>query len=356
MDSICFLAYGGVWIDEISRPDQPPLQGILGGTVIWATLGARLFAEHNSRSIALAPRIGSDFPPSAIKMLQSWGMRLQIHEEGEVPTPRGVVEYRDPHDASKRSYRRVTEPLHLDPSHVADTDLLSASTVHFFDTPSAVQSQVQRLVINRTDYLAKHADSKTSTRPFIVWEPQAKSCSLDTLDAHLETARIVDVFSPNHAELGLLFGDDHVDEHDKTKIECYASKFLQSGVGPSGGGCVVIRAASQGCLVFSREQNPVWLPAYHKIDRVIDPTGAGNTFLGGLAIGWIQSKSYIKAAAFGTVAASFAIEQVGLPTRRGLDGEETWNDEKVFERLDSYFRTAHLSTNEGAVSVNKLQR
>lgn len=80
-----------------------------------------------------------------------------------------------------------------------------------------------------------------------------------------------------------------------------------------------------------------WIPAYFSKktqDRVVDPTGGGNTFLGGLAVALARGKDMEEAATWGSVAASFAIEQVGVPALGfNEEGEETWNGVKVSDRL-----------------------
>ena len=69
---------------------------------------------------------------------------------------------------------------------------------------------------------------------------------------------------------------------------------------------------------------------------MVDPTGAGNAFLGGYSIGYLQTGGDIEqAACYGSVAASFALEQVGMPKR--IDGdEELWNGASVLDRLNEY--------------------
>ncbi|KAI1079217.1 Ribokinase-like protein [Whalleya microplaca] len=83
-----------------------------------------------------------------------------------------------------------------------------------------------------------------------------------------------------------------------------------------------------------------WIPAYHgDASRVVDPTGGGNTFLGGLAVALARGKSLEEAAAWGSVAASFAIEQVGVPVlgrEEGGRGRETWNGVVVEERFEEF--------------------
>lgn len=74
-------------------------------------------------------------------------------------------------------------------------------------------------------------------------------------------------------------------------------------------------------------------------EKVVDPTGGGNAFLGGLAVGLARGKEVLDAAVWGSVAASFAIEQVGMPIL-GVDAEgvETWNGVRVEQRLDEYVK------------------
>lgn len=87
-----------------------------------------------------------------------------------------------------------------------------------------------------------------------------------------------------------------------------------------------------------------WLPAYHtNAEKVVDPTGGGNTFLGGLAVALARGKSIEEACAWGSVAASFAIEQVGVPEiGKDEEGRETWNGERVEERLRGYVERVGL--------------
>ena len=49
------------------------------------------------------------------------------------------------------------------------------------------------------------------------------------------------------------------------------------------------------------------------------------------------ARCLVEAAAWGSVAASFAVEQVGLPVRgESADGAETWNGVRVGERLEGF--------------------
>lgn len=84
-----------------------------------------------------------------------------------------------------------------------------------------------------------------------------------------------------------------------------------------------------------------WIPAYHQDQdaesKVVDPTGGGNCFLGALAVALARGKPIEEACVWGSVAASFAIEQVGVP-ELGVDaeGRETWNCVRVDDRLREF--------------------
>jgi len=96
---------------------------------------------------------------------------------------------------------------------------------------------------------------------------------------------------------------------------------------------VVIKKGEHGAMLFCEDQ--VWaLPAYPTAD-VVDPTGAGDSFAGGMLAWLARTDRYgpedLKAAvARGTVAASFALEAFSLEGLRRAD-------EQAFEaRLQRY--------------------
>jgi cytidine kinase len=97
---------------------------------------------------------------------------------------------------------------------------------------------------------------------------------------------------------------------------------------------VVIKKGEHGCIMCS-ERDTFVLPAF-PADRVVDPTGAGDSFAGGM-MGYLAtqgsfSPSTIKRAlAFGTVVASFAVSEFSLDGLRNIDREqidERWHEFK----------------------------
>jgi sugar/nucleoside kinase (ribokinase family) len=175
--------------------------------------------------------------------------------------------------------------------------------------------------------------------PFIVWEPFPSACTTQNTNAFLQACRLVNVFSPNHLEISALCDDCPSGHFEPAKVENHARKFCKA-VGSGSKGVVVVRAGEHGSLTsqFQDVIQSVWLPPYYQLGatKVVDPTGAGNTFLGGFMQGWLSSQDMKEASTYGNVAASFAIEQIGLPQCEKVGEEELWNGVNVRDRLEEY--------------------
>ncbi|MCJ1444920.1 MAG: hypothetical protein MMC23_005424 [Stictis urceolatum] len=178
--------------------------------------------------------------------------------------------------------------------------------------------------------------------PLFVWEPVPDSMGPEALDDLFKALKHVDVVSPNHQELAALFrvaskGQEPTD----TTMEEQCSILLQKGF-EKRDGAIVVRRGEWGCYIATLNSTTT-MPAYHEgpqaSARVVDPTGAGNAFLGGFCIGMLDGNSskmtaIQRGAAYGSVAASFAVEQVGLPRlETSENGREIWNGESASERL-----------------------
>lgn len=194
-------------------------------------------------------------------------------------------------------------------------------------------------------------------RPYFVWEPMEHSCSPENLDSFLRALACVNTFSPNESEFAELCNMP-LEPPGATltleMIEVLCQEFLgrcQSGHLEA----IVVRLGAKGALVAQKEnQKNQWLPAYHGSgpddtipSKVTDVTGGGNAFMGGFCAGLIQTHQvagctrHEGAAIFGSVAASFAIEQIGMPkidvTADNIGG-------LAYARLDEYLRKVEALT------------
>jgi sugar/nucleoside kinase (ribokinase family) len=141
--------------------------------------------------------------------------------------------------------------------------------------------------------------------------PQRTLAVADTMDLWINTAkaelltllRVVDGLVLNYDEAELLTG--------VSNSVTAARRILE--MGPK---FVVVKKGEHGCLLAHREGLAA-LPAYPS-ERVIDPTGAGDSFAGGMMGELARSntpgafQSVRAALAHGTVIASFTIEEFSL--------------------------------------------
>jgi sugar/nucleoside kinase (ribokinase family) len=178
-----------------------------------------------------------------------------------------------------------------------------------------------------------------------IWEPVPDMCSPADWSNCIEALKVVDVVSPHVSEAGEFLGrrieEDQPFELLKTEVEQIAQDYLYHQTDKNGG--AVFRCGKHGCLVATTSIMK-WLPAYHQTGKkVVDPTGCGNAFCGGFCAGWIESGgNMITAATYGNIAASFVIEQFGLPQLEYDEGIEKWNGDSVEYRRRTYRSAAGI--------------
>jgi sugar/nucleoside kinase (ribokinase family) len=111
-----------------------------------------------------------------------------------------------------------------------------------------------------------------------------------------------------------------------------------------GPGVVVAKRGEYGAALFSRDQFFA-IPGY-LLEDVRDPTGAGDSFAGGF-LGYLDSRRAAgdsvlnpavlrRAMAYGSVLASFNVEDFGTERVRALTREE------IEERLRDFRRITHF--------------
>jgi len=100
---------------------------------------------------------------------------------------------------------------------------------------------------------------------------------------------------------------------------------------------VIIKKGESGSMAFSADGERFILPAY-RASEVKDPTGAGDSFAGGVMgylaqAGRVDFESLKKAIAYGTVAASFAIAGFSLTGLTSINKSDIDNRFETFKEL-----------------------
>jgi len=135
--------------------------------------------------------------------------------------------------------------------------------------------------------------------------------------------KIVHLFVANDSEARLLSGENNL---------IMAARSLRS-MGPR---MIVIKKGEHGVLFYS-DDVMFSFPAY-PVDRVIDPTGAGDTFAGGLMgylskAGKIDDKTLRKALLYATTVASFNVQGFGMTRTASLSMREIEERMKVLVKF-----------------------
>jgi len=120
------------------------------------------------------------------------------------------------------------------------------------------------------------------------------------------------------------------EEPDRKELRAFAEHCLGKGVK-----CVYITVDSRGCLVYFKERGKIReeMVSAVKVDQVIDTTGCGDSFAGGVGFGLLQKpKDYIGAARYGNALGALRTQGKTFSVFKSL--EET---KKIIEQ--GYIRT-----------------
>jgi len=164
--------------------------------------------------------------------------------------------------------------------------------------------------------------------------PNAELVALDTMNLWIDTTReslqktieVVDLLIVNDAEARQL-----AEEPNLIKA---ARKILSWGPHT-----LIVKRGEYGAAMFTRDEYFA-IPAY-PLEAVFDPTGAGDTFAGGL-MGYLASQEKLDTAAlrramiFGSVMASFNVEEFGTERVQRLTHEEINQRFRDFKRFTHF--------------------
>ncbi|KAF9534408.1 Ribokinase-like protein [Crepidotus variabilis] len=316
-----FVTLGMFIIDEFSFTDEQgnptgrTLAPQIGGGGTYAAIGARIWLP--AERVGMVVDKGNDFPRDIEEKLVAYGKDMWLfRDQPNRGTTRAVNSYR----GEQRGFEYSTPRMRLTPNDLKGNPLENPKVLHFICSPTRASAIISEL--------------ETGWSSTTVYEPIPYRCTPEELPALKQVLPHISILSPNAEEaLALLALPSPA---SKETIERAADKFLEFGVGQSGSGWVIIRSGALGAYVKSRDIVGTWVEAFwstNESEKVVDVTGAGNSFLGGLSAGLeLSSGDVLGATLYASVSASFTIEQEGLPlVTQSLD--ETWNGDRPLRRL-----------------------
>lgn len=237
--------------DEIEfLPPTPPVRDIVGGAGTYSALGARLLSPPpRSRSVGWIIDKGSDFPPALETLIASWQTSALLRPDPGRLTTRGWNGY-DEHQ--NRAFRYTTPKRRLTAEDLTPP-LLAARSFHLICSPLRCRELVTEIKARRHGLTGPDGEPLALPRPIFVWEPVPDLCTPDELLNCTNVLPLIDICSPNHAELAGFMGDpDRGLEPGSAEISTRAvERACEQLLGsmPLQSFALVIRAGEKGCYL-----------------------------------------------------------------------------------------------------------
>ncbi len=293
------IVLGTVALDTVKTPYGRRVR-MLGGSAAHFSMSARLFTD-----VHLVAIVGHDFPKEYSVFLKSKGIILESLIESRGKTFKWVGEYSGD----------------LNSALTKKTEL--GVLLEFCPRVSGKQKKIKNIFLANVDPDLQSRLLDCMHSPRLVGLDSMNYWIHNKRKSLLKMLKRVNIFVANDREARDLTG-----EHNLVK----AAKFLRTR-GPE---MVLIKKGEHGVLFYS-DKFIFCLPAY-PTDKVIDPTGAGDTFAGGF-MGYLSTRKKLdekavkKAITYGTIAASYNVEAFGMEKTSELNLEDLHNRLFKFKKI-----------------------
>jgi sugar/nucleoside kinase (ribokinase family) len=293
---------GSLAFDTIETPFVRK-ERIIGGSCSYAALAASYFTSPKIVAI-----IGEDFPSEMIDLLNRRGVDTRGVEVESGKTFHWSGRYEE--DPNQRTTLKLDLNVfeNFKPQLIPDyqkADVLFLGNIDP-DLQEDILKQVESPKLVAMDTINHWIESKSGPL-FRVLEK-------------------VDIFFGNDEETRMMAGEINLIKAGKRLVE----------KGPS---LVVIKKGEHGALLIGKDFL-FCVPAFPS-EKVIDPTGAGDSFAGGF-LGYLDKKKDFssaeckRAAVFGSAMASFTIGDFGIERLKALSMDEIEGRFSFFKKLVSF--------------------
>ncbi len=299
------LVVGSMAFDSVKTPFGER-ENAIGGSATYFSVSASYFTQ-----VRLVAIVGSDFPQSELDFLAERSVDLSGLERTEGLTFRWKGEY----------------GFDLNTAHTLDTQLNV-----FQDFRPKVPASFSE---SEYVFLANIDPALQASVVEQVKSPKLVAC--DTMNFWIEGKRdelittfgMVDMVVINEGEVRELAGDSNILKASRKILE----------MGPA---TLVVKQGKYGALLIQKDS--VFSAPGLPLEDIYDPTGAGDTFAGGImgylsSVGDLGSAALRRAVIFGSVMASFNVESFSYDRLRTLTQGEIearyrrFSDLAHFDRL-----------------------
>lgn len=298
------LVVGSIALDTVKTPVEEHAD-LMGGSASYAALSASFFSP-----VRLVGVVGNDFPESEFDFWKSRKIDIEGVQRANGKTFRWSGEYA--WDLNTRETRSVA--------------------LNVFETfkpalPDSYRETDFVLLANIAPSLQSHVLDQMERPRFIV---------ADTMDLWIQTTRKdLDALLPR-VDL-LILNDSEAREMTKETSLIKAGRKIRT-FGPK---YVAIKKGEHGALLFGEGDQFFSCGAY-PLDDIHDPTGAGDTFAGGMAgylagtVKKVRFNDLRKAMIYGSVLASFCVESFSLERLRKLSMDEINQRYEMFKLMSQF--------------------
>lgn len=280
------LIVGSLGLDKIKTPFGE-VEEALGGSAVYISLAASYF----SNSVNLVGVVGSDFPQDYVKLLKEHRIDLnglQIIDGGK------TFRYACRYDVNMNDRESLYTELNV---------------FEFFNPiiPESYRNSEFIILGNIDPELQLNVLQQINNPKFIICDTMNFWIERK-YEALQETIKNIDMLLVNDSEARMLANESNL---------ILAVKKIQK-MGPKK---IVVKKGEHGALLVSDDMM-FYVPAY-PLEKVTDPTGAGDSFAGGM-IGYLSKSNIIdetnikKAVVYGSVIASFCVEEFSVNGLVGL--------------------------------------
>ncbi len=296
------LVVGSIALDSVETPFGK-VKEVLGGSAVYFSTAASFFTDINMVAV-----VGSDFPQEHVDFLTSRNIDIRGLQREKGSTFRWEGKY----------------GFELNEAHTLDTRL---NVFEGFNPTIPREYRDSEYV-----FLANIDPELQLDVLKQVKNPKLVAC--DTMNFWIEkkpselkkTIENVDILIINEAE-----AREFACEPNLVK----AAKALLSA-GPD---TLIIKRGEYGALLFT-DSSIFSAPAY-PLEDIFDPTGAGDTFAGGFVgylanINNLEQRYFSQAVVFGSVMASFNVEDFSLNRMKNLTYTDIENRYRKFKKLTHF--------------------
>ncbi|MGQ9551131.1 MAG: carbohydrate kinase family protein [Candidatus Bathycorpusculaceae bacterium] len=274
-------------IDSISLPNRNKPFVVLGGAAAYVSFIVRRL----DGSVFVVSKIGVDFPSAYLWWLKQEGIDVSgVIRSEHACTTSFQLEYSS--DLSSRNLRLKNRAPQI---VVADLpNSLHAQAVHIAPIAGEIPCETVEQLKGCAQVIS--LDPQGSLRSFdesgnVSYSPLPDKRLLD----------LVDIYKSSFEEITILTGLSDLNSAIRA-VHDYGVE------------TVIVTSGAKGA-VLSVEKTLYKVPAY-KLGKFIDPTGAGDVFMGGFLTEYVRGKDSLWCGCVGSAAASLVVESVG-PTFLG---------------------------------------